>query len=99
MPVITLSSDIGLNDYLVDAIKGELISAMPDCSIADISHQLSPYDYQQAAYVCGNAFRYFPADTFHIIIVNFFEKSPSHLLLAYYNDQYIICPDNGMLTM
>jgi len=99
MPVITLSTDIGLNDYLVGAIKGQLISAMPDCSIADISHQLSPFDYQQAAYVCGNAFKYFPANTFHIIIVNFFEKSPSHLLLAYYNDQYIICPDNGMLTM
>lgn len=99
MPVITLSTDIGLNDYLVGAIKGQLISAMPDCSIADISHQLSPFDYQQAAYVCGNAFKYFPAHTFHIIIVNFFEKVPSHLLLAYYNDQYIICPDNGMLTM
>jgi S-adenosyl-L-methionine hydrolase (adenosine-forming) len=99
MPVITLSSDIGLNDYLVGAIKGQLLSAMPDCSIADISHQLSPYDYQQAAYVCGNAFKYFPRDTFHIIIVNFFEKKPERLLLAEYGDQYIICPDNGMLTM
>lgn len=99
MPVVTLSSDIGLNDYLVGAIKGQLISVMPDCTIADISHQLSPYDYQQAAYVCGNAFKYFPADTFHIIIVNFFEKNPSHLLLAYINDQYVICPDNGLLTM
>lgn len=99
MPVVTLSSDIGLNDYLVGAIKGQLISAMPDCSIADISHQLSPYDYQQAAYVCGNAFKYFPTDTFHIIIVNFFEKAPERLLLAAYNNQYIVCPDNGMLTM
>jgi len=99
MPVITLSSDIGLNDYLVGAIKGQLLSAMPDCTIADISHQLSPYDYQQAAYVCGNAFKYFPRDTFHIIIVNFFEKKPERLLLAEYGDQYIICPDNGMLTM
>jgi S-adenosylmethionine hydrolase len=59
MPVITLSTDIGLNDYLVGAIKGQLISAMPDCSIADISHQLSPFDYQQAAYVCGNALNIF----------------------------------------
>lgn len=99
MPVITLSSDIGLNDYLVGAIKGQLISAMPDCIIADISHQLSPYDYQQAAYVCGNAFKHFPRDTFHIIIVNFFEKAPARMLLAEYNDQYIICPDNGILTM
>ncbi|CAN5484273.1 S-adenosyl-l-methionine hydroxide adenosyltransferase family protein [soil metagenome] len=99
MPVITFSSDIGLNDYLVGAIKGQLISAVPACTIADISHQLSPYDYQQAAYVCGNAFKYFPASTFHIIMVNFFEKPPTHILLAEHNKQYIICPDNGMLTM
>lgn len=99
MPVITFSSDIGLNDYLVGAIKGQLISAVPACTIADISHQLSPYDYQQAAYVCGNAFKYFPASTFHIIMVNFFEKPPTHILLAEHNMQYIICPDNGMLTM
>ena len=99
MPVITLSSDIGLNDYLVGAVKGQLLSAMPDCAIADISHQLTPFDYQQAAYVCGNAFKYFPADAFHIIMVNFFEKHPERLLLADYNNQYIICPDNGILTM
>jgi S-adenosylmethionine hydrolase len=99
MPVITFSSDIGLNDYLVGAIKGQLISLIPECNIADISHQLSPYDYQQAAYVCGNAFKYFPAGTFHIIMVNFFEKPPTHVLLAEHNKQYIICPDNGMLTM
>ena len=99
MPVVTFSSDIGPNDYLVGAIKGQLISAVPDCNIADISHQLSPYDYQQAAYVCGNAFKYFPAGSFHIIIVNFFEKPPTQLLLAEHNKQYIICPDNGMLTM
>ncbi|MBG9375070.1 SAM-dependent chlorinase/fluorinase [Panacibacter sp. DH6] len=99
MPVITLSSDIGLNDYLVGAIKGQLLTAMPDCAIADISHQLTAFDYQQAAYICGNAFGYFPGDTFHIIIVNFFDQHPKRMLLAEYNSQYIICPDNGILTM
>jgi S-adenosylmethionine hydrolase len=31
--------------------------------------------------------------------VNLFEQKPEQLLLAYHNEQYIICADNGLLTM
>jgi len=99
MPALTLSTDIGQSDYITGAIKGQLISVMPSCTIADITHQLSPTNFQQAAYICRNAFKYFPAQTFHIVIVNFFERNPNHILLAEYNHQYIVCPDNGILTM
>src|SRR5919205_1816446 len=99
MPALTLSTDIGQSDYLTGAIKGQLVSAMPSCTIADITHQLSPTNFQQAAYICRNAFKYFPAQTFHIVIVNFFERNPKHILLAEYSNQYIVCPDNGILTM
>ncbi len=46
-----------------------------------------------------NAIRNFPAQSFHLILVNLFEKKPEQLLLAYHNDQYLICADNGLLTM
>lgn len=99
MPALTLSTDIGQSDYISGAIKGQLISAAPTCVIADITHRLSPTNFQQAAYICSSAFKYFPPKTFHIVIINFFEHSPKHILFAEYNDQYIICPDNGILTM
>src|SRR4051812_47008221 len=99
MPVITLSTDIGQSDFIIGAIKGQIITALPSCSIADITHQFSSQNYQQAAYICKSAFKYFPPQTFHIVLINFFEKTPGHLLLAEYNQQYIICPDNGILTM
>ncbi|MDE3235193.1 MAG: SAM-dependent chlorinase/fluorinase [Bacteroidota bacterium] len=99
MPIVTLSSDIGEHDYLVGAIKGQLLSSSPLLNIADITHYLSPSNYPQAAYICGNAFKYYPAGTFHIIIVNLFETQPKHLLVTQHRSQYIICPDNGLLTM
>ncbi|HEY6975572.1 MAG TPA: SAM-dependent chlorinase/fluorinase [Chitinophagaceae bacterium] len=99
MPVLTLSTDIGHGDYITGAIKGQLITAVPSCTVADITHQLSPYNYQQAAYICKNAFKYFPPQTFHIVIINFFERSPKHILITEYQQQYIVCPDNGILTM
>ncbi len=99
MPVITLSTDIGQSDYVVGAIKGQLINAVPSASIIDITHQLVANNYLHAAYVCANAFAFYPARTFHFIIINLFEKAPGHLLLAQHKNQYIICPDNGILTM
>jgi len=99
MPVVTLSTDIGQTDYVVGAIKGQLVRAVPSVSIIDITHQLVAGNYLHAAYVCTNAFKFYPSGTFHFIIINLFEKSPDHLLLARFKEQFIVCPNNGILTM
>lgn len=99
MPLLTLTSDIGQQDYLVGAVKAQLLQINPAFSIIDISHSISPFNYPQAAYICRNAIRNFPAFTYHIILVNLFEKKPEQLLLAFHNSQYLLCADNGLLNM
>src|SRR5215468_176286 len=99
MAIITLTSDIGQQDYLVGAVKGQLLQVHPGFCITDITHQLSPFNYPQAAYICRNAIWNFPEHTYHIVLVNLFEKRPEQLLLAFHNNQYILCADNGLLTM
>src|SRR5438477_3861455 len=99
MPVITLTSDIGPQDFLVGAIKGQLLQTNPDFRIVDISHSLLPFNYPQAAYVCRNAIKNFPENTFHLVLVNLFDQRPEYLLLTKHNNQYIGCADNGLITM
>ena len=99
MPLITLTSDIGFQDYLVGAAKGRLLQINPAFTFADITHLLPPFNYTQSAYICRNAIKNFPPYTFHIILVNLFEHKTENLLLAFYQDQYILCADNGLLTM
>src|SRR5579863_7161535 len=99
MPLITLTSDISEQDYVIGAVKGQLLQINPEFSIVDISHELSPFNYSQAAYVCRNAIRHFPPFTYHLILVNLFEKKPEQLLLAFHKEQYLLCADNGLLTM
>lgn len=99
MPIVTLTTDIGQQDYIVGAIKGQLLSGSGNIVIADISHFLSQSNFPEAAYLCNNAFKYYPAGSIHIVILNFFEKKQDHILLAEYNEQFIICADNGLLTM
>jgi hypothetical protein len=99
MPLVTITSDIGNQDYLVGAIKGRLLQINPEFNIIDISHHLSPFNYPQAAYICRSAIRNFPEFTHHIILINLFESRPDQILFAFHKDQYVICADNGLLGM
>jgi S-adenosylmethionine hydrolase len=99
MPLLTLTSDIGHQDYLVGAVKAQLLKVNPDFTLVDISHNIPPFNYPHAAYVCRNAARNFPPHSYHVILVNLFESKPEQILLAFHNDQYYLCGDNGLLTM
>ncbi len=99
MPIVTLTSDIGQQDYLVGAVKGQLLQVNSTFNLIDISHDLAPFNISQAAYVCRNAIRNFPPFCFHVVMVNLFEQKPEQLLLSFHKDQYILCADNGLLPM
>ena len=99
MALVTLTSDIGSPDYLVGAIKAQLLQTNPDFRLIDISHTIPPFNYPQAAYVCRSAIRQFPEFSYHLILVNLFDKKPEQLLLAFHQNQYFLCADNGLLTM
>jgi S-adenosylmethionine hydrolase len=99
MPLLTLTSDIGNQDYLAGAVKARLLSINPEFQLVEVTHNIAPFNYPQAAYVCRNAIKNFPEFTYHIILVNLFEKKPDKLLLAFHQNQYLLCADNGLLTM
>src|SRR5262245_63740620 len=99
MALLTLTSDIGNQDYLVGAVKAQLLKTNPGFSFVDISHSILPFNYPQAAYICRSAFSHFPDFTYHLVLVNLFETKSDHLLLAFHKNQYFLCADNGLLTM
>ena len=99
MPLLTLTSDIGNQDYLVGAVKAQLLQVNPAFTLVDISHSIPPFNYPQAAYVCRSAFNNFPEFSYHLILVNLFEIKPDYILLAFHKNQYYLCDDNGLLTM
>lgn len=99
MPILTLTSDIGNKDFLVGAVKGQILQVNEGINIVDISHELAPFNYPHAAYVCRNAIRNFPENSFHVILMNLFHTRPEHLLVARHGNQYIGMADNGLLTM
>ena len=43
MPLITLTSDYGLVDHRVAAIKGKILSMNVEAKIIDITHEITAY--------------------------------------------------------
>ena len=69
MAIITLTTDLGINDHYVAALKGKLLSNLPECTIVDITHQVPSFDFIQAARVLKNSFIHFPIGSVHIVSV------------------------------
>jgi len=99
MPIITLISDWGEKDHYIGAVKGAILSRMPDVSIVDISHQVPPFDIEQAAYILRNAFPDFPKGTIHIIGVNTEESEKFGHTVIELNGHFFIGNDNGIFTL
>ncbi len=99
MALITLTSDLGLQDYLAGSVKGQLWKINPSFHIVDITHSVIAFNVSRAAYICRNALSHFPENTFHLWLINLFDNKNDHLLLARHNQQYIACADNALLPL
>ena len=99
MPIVTLTTDFGHKDHSVSVIKAALIHQISDLTIIDISHQISPYNPSETAYILKNAFRAFPKGSIHIVGVES-EWTPENIHIAIeFEGHFFICADNGILSM
>ena len=99
MAIVTLTTDFGYKDHSVSVIKAALIHQISDLTIIDISHQISPYNPSETAYILKNAFRAFPRGSIHIIGVES-EWTPENIHIAIeFEGHFFIGADNGILSM
>lgn len=99
MPIITLTSDWGHSDHYIGAVKGSILSLLPDVKIIDISHQVAPFNIEQAAFILKNCYKNFPKGTIHIIGVNTEESDKNPHTVVFIDDHYFIGTDNGIFSM
>ncbi|KDN54165.1 SAM hydrolase/SAM-dependent halogenase family protein [Flavobacterium seoulense] len=99
MSIITLTTDYGLKDHFVGALKGKILSEYPEAQIIDISHDIDPFNTVEASYIIGAAYTSFPKGTVHLIGVDMeLNKENQHIVMQW-NDAYFIAADNGILSM
>ncbi|WP_306354099.1 S-adenosyl-l-methionine hydroxide adenosyltransferase family protein [Flavobacterium sp. '19STA2R22 D10 B1'] len=99
MSIITLTTDFGLKDHFVGALKGKILSEFPTASIVDISHEIGLFNTTETAYIISASYASFPKGTVHLIGVDAELNNETQHLAMQWNDQYFICADNGILSM
>jgi hypothetical protein len=99
MSIITLTTDYGLKDHFVGALKGKILTEFPTATIVDISNDIDPFNTTEASYIISASYLNFPKGTVHLIGVDAELNKENQHIAMFWNDHYFICADNGILSM
>ena len=113
-PVITLTTDFGLDDPFVGIMKGVILNIVPDAQIIDITHNIEPQNITQAALILNATYPWFPRKTVNVVVVDpgvgsvlkakgKTKKTAGPIIrramVVQSKFQTFIGPDNGVLTL
>jgi S-adenosylmethionine hydrolase len=97
-PVIALLSDFGSRDHYVGTMKGVMLGICPEVTFVDITHDIAPHDVLDGAIELAAAYRFFPAGTIFLAVVDPGVGSGRRGIAAEVGDYRFVCPDNGLLS-
>lgn len=97
---LVLTTDFGLKDGAVSAMRGVAYTAAPDLVIADLTHEIPPYNIGEAAYRLQQTYSYWPEGTVFVTVVDPGVGSARKSIVAKTKSGfYFVGPDNGYLTL
>ncbi|MDC6351321.1 SAM-dependent chlorinase/fluorinase [Zeaxanthinibacter sp. PT1] len=99
MAIITLTTDFGTKDHFVGAIKGTIYRELEDAKIVDISHNISPFNIQECAYILKNSYKAFPEGTIHIVGVDSEPTEENKHVAVLVDGHYFIAANNGVVSL
>lgn len=98
-PLITLTTDYGMEDHYVGVLKGVMAGISPGARVVDITHEIAPQDVRRGAVVLWQALPWFPEGSIHVVVVDPGVGTSRKVLLARFAGRYVIAPDNGLVTL
>ncbi len=96
--VLAFTTDFGSSDGYGAAEKGVALGIAPDLTLIDVTHEVPRHDIRHAAFILGGVYRYFPAETVHVAVVDP-GVGTSRKAVALVTPFGSFCaPDNGILS-
>lgn len=97
--IITLLSDWRLRDPYVAMLKGELLKALPESQIMDITHYVDKFNLPQTSLLMKTSYRSFPEGTIHLILTNMSLNATFAPVALSHNGHWFIGEDNGVFHL
>jgi S-adenosylmethionine hydrolase len=98
MTIITLTTDFGVTDGYVGAMKGVILSLAPNVTLIDISHAVNPHDIRHGARILATAAPEFPEGTIHVAVVDPGVGSSRRGMALRTANAFFVGPDNGLFS-
>jgi len=96
---VTLTTDFGVRDPYVAAMKGVLLDICPNVRIVDLTHEIGPQNIAEGALFLAGAVPYFPKETIHVAVIDPGVGTERRPIVLRTLEQYIVCPDNGLAAL
>jgi hypothetical protein len=93
-----LITDFGNKDYFIGTLKGVIKKINPNVEVIDISNEIPSYSLLPASFALEKTYRFFPAGSLFLVVVDPGVGTRRKILLVEYDDYFFIAPDNGVLT-
>jgi hypothetical protein len=97
--MITLTTDFGTRDAYVAAMKGVMRGVHPEARFVDVTHEISPQDVMETAFVLRSAVPYFPEGTVHLVVVDPGVGTERRAVAVAHEGRYFVGPDNGVFPL
>lgn len=95
--IVTWTTDFGLSDTYVGAMKGAALQVERSLALIDLSHDVPPQDVLAAAFLLRHAWQGFPDGTVHVAVVDPGVGTERRALVARQGTSAFVAPDNGLL--
>ncbi|MBI1269880.1 hypothetical protein GC174_05565 [bacterium] len=97
--IITFTSDFGTTDGYVGIVKGSISNINQDATIIDLAHEIKPFDVRAGAWIIYNSYRFFPAGTIHLVVVDPKVGSSQRRILLTNGEHHFVGPDSGVFSL
>jgi len=98
-PVVALLTDFGTRDHYAGTMKGVALAICPEITFVDITHDIAPYDTLGGALELAASYRYFPAGTVFVVVIDPGVGSARRAIAAEAGSYRFVGPDNGVLSL
>lgn len=98
-PTIAFMTDFGTANDAVAVCRAVIVGIAPDARLMDITHQVTPFQIEEAARWLAGVTPYYPSGTVFLVVVDpGVGTSRKAVIVKTKKGQYFVLPDNGLIT-
>jgi S-adenosylmethionine hydrolase len=98
-PTIVFMTDFGTANDAVAICRAVIYGIAPNVRLTDITHQVTPFQIEEAARFLAGVTPYYPAGTIFLVVVDpGVGTARKAIVVKSKKGQYFVLPDNGIIT-